>query len=99
MKYQVKGLAFPGSVLHPIRGRIDLFKLNQKKLKELHNEGMRYVTLIPGDPPNEQAIEVKKIPTTFKKATTSSPGRAKKKKNTTAPTINPYDDHGTSEKS
>ncbi len=67
MKYQVKSLAFPGSILHPTRGRIDLHKLNQKKLRELYDEGSTYVALIPGDPPNEQPIVVKSTPKNTRK--------------------------------
>lgn len=62
MKYVVKNLAFPGSILHPKKGRIDLCKLNQGKLRELYNEGSNYVALVPGDPPNEQSIMVKETP-------------------------------------
>ncbi len=79
MKYVVKNLAFPGSILHPKKGRIELYKLNQGKLRDLYNEGSKYVALVPGDPPNEQDIEVKSTPTAGKKPVAGKKQKASKK--------------------
>lgn len=60
-------LKFPGTILHPKRGRIDLCKLSQKELKEFYDAGSAYVELIPGTPPCEKELEANATP---KKETT-----------------------------
>jgi hypothetical protein len=55
-------LSFPGTILHPKRGRIDLCKLSQKDLEALHTEGCVYIALEPGEPPCEEDIVVKETP-------------------------------------
>lgn len=62
MKYIVSGLVFPGTILHPKKGKIDLYKADQKTLEEIFLEGSQYIIKSPGDPPDEKPIEVKRIP-------------------------------------
>jgi hypothetical protein len=61
MYYKSK-LRYPGTLMHHKLGRIDLCLLTQEKLKELYENGCMYISLVPGDAPNEQPIEVKKTP-------------------------------------
>jgi len=56
----VSKLAYPGSIATK-RGQVDLCKLSQKKLKELYDDGCKYIDVKPGDPPFEGPIEAKKV--------------------------------------
>lgn len=58
MIYQVKFLRFPGTILHPKRGKIFLHKSSQKVLKELYDEGYPYVEAIEGKPIVEKEIKI-----------------------------------------
>lgn len=78
MVYKSK-LQHPGTISHPKRGEIHLCLLDQKTLKELHDEGCAYIYLQPGDPPYEGPIEVQRTPIKKGKASKS------KKENTPPP--------------
>ena len=62
MRYVIKGLVAPGTIRHNKRGEIDLFRLGQKDLKALYEEGSPYVSVDEASPTvNEQPIEPKQI--------------------------------------
>lgn len=80
-------LKFPGTILHPKRGRIDLCKLSQKELKEFYEAGSAYIELVPGDPPCEKELEVSATP----KKEVAKPNKPAKKsvKKETPPSTQP----------
>ena len=84
MKYQCT-LRYPGTILHPSRGRIDLSLLSQKDLKELHEAGCDYIELVPGSPPCEKDLEAKATP----KRQKAKAGNSNKKNSTPKPPLEP----------
>lgn len=68
MIYKSK-LQHPGTISHPKRGEINLCLLDQKTLKELHDEGCPYIDMQPGEPPYQGPIEVAETPQRKRKHT------------------------------
>ena len=62
MLYQVKILRFPGTILHPKFGRINLYTAKQSILKELYDSGYPYVEKIEDRTFSEKEIKVVKPP-------------------------------------